>query len=85
MCWCTMAASPCMPVADGGGIMPDPAVGRPLGGMVPDLFNILPLVDCMKAPAESMGCEESDREVGGERMSSWSCLLSFAEEVRARA
>lgn len=80
MCWCTIDASPCMPVADGGGIMPEPAVGKPFAGMVPLLFNILALVDCNNGPAESIELE-SDREVGGDRTSA--SLVSFAADGSA--
>lgn len=47
MCWCTMAASPCMPMVDGGGmpIIPDAVTEYPpaVAGIVPVRVNILPL------------------------------------------
>lgn len=37
-----MADSLCIPIDDGGGIMPDPADNEPLDGIVPVLLIILP-------------------------------------------
>lgn len=56
ICWCTMADSLCIPIADCGGIMPAPADIDPFAGNVPDLLIILP-PDCIKAPEESIGLE----------------------------
>lgn len=55
ICWCTMEDSPGRPAAEGGGIMPPPAVAYPLTGNVPALFSARP-PDCMYAPAESIEC-----------------------------
>lgn len=62
-----MEDSPCTPVADGGGIIPAPAAGKPLTGSVPDLFNIVAL-------PESIGLE-LDRGVGGDKKVSASLSL----------
>lgn len=70
-----MVDSLCIPIDDGGGIMPDPADIEPLDGIVPVLLIIL--------PPESMEREvvrECDR---GDRMLPSVSLLSFAADDKA--
>lgn len=70
-----MADSLCIPIDDGGGIMPDPADIEPLDGIVPVLLIIL--------PPESIERElvrECDR---GERLLPFVSRLNFAADDKA--
>lgn len=70
-----MADSLCIPIDDGGGIMPEPADIEPLDGIVPVLLIIL--------PPESIA-REVVRECGrGDRMLPSVSLLSFAADDKA--